>query len=245
MQALRVGQAPPEANYLVLDRGEVYAPSRWLIYRDGVYRLDAADARGALDALLVELDDAVIAANVQSALVVHAGAVEVGGRAAVLPAASGSGKTTLTAACVAAGAGYLTDEAVIIDRQTLQVRPYQRPLCVKAGSRRVFAELTGVPVPSDLAGTWHVPPSQLGSLSAGGVPAAVALPLYEADVGLVVEDVSRAEAVLALAGQASFLEQQGPQMLEVLARIVRQSTCVRIRYDDARVAAQAVLELLA
>ncbi len=226
------------------DRGAACAPARWLIRHGGELRGDASDPRGAVDALLVEFDDAVIRGNVDRALVVHAGAVEQGGNVAVLPAASGSGKTTLTAACVAAGARYVTDEAVVVDRDALRVVPYHRPLCVKSGSRTIFAELTGVPVPADLTGTWHVPPRLLGDLSDGGQPAVVVIPQYAPQVGLQVESISRAEAVLALAGQASFLEQQGPQMLEVLARIVRQSTYVRIRYDDARVAAQAVLELL-
>ena len=245
LAALGARPEPEAVRFAVADRGPEWGVARWTVYRHEEPRASTADPRTALDALLVDLDDAVISANVAKGLVVHAGAVERDGRVGVLPAASGSGKTTLTAACVAAGARYLTDEAVVITRDGEHVEPYHRPLCVKPGSRELFAALTGVPVPADLVGTWHVQPELLGELSAGGRPAAVIVPEYTASAGLVLDEISRAQAVLALAGQASFLEQQGREMLDVLAAVVRDSTCVRIRYDDARLAAQAVLELLA
>ena len=238
-------QPTPQRHYVLRDRGPSYYPTRWLVSADDDVLPGAPDAAAAVDALLVDLDGTVIARNSDRALVVHAGAVEVGGRVAVLPAASGSGKTTMTAACVAAGAAYVTDEAVVIERGSLRVEPYHRPLCVKPGSRQVLVDLTGLWAPEDPLCTWHVPPAALGKLSAGGEPAAVVLPHYRPAGGVEVESIPRAEAVLALAGQASYLSQQGPEMLEVLAAVVRGSTCVRIRYDDARVAAHAVLELLA
>jgi hypothetical protein len=58
---------------------------------------------------------------------IHAGVVEVDGRAVLLPGGSGTGKTTLVAALVARGARYLSDEYALIDDRGW-VHAYPRPL---------------------------------------------------------------------------------------------------------------------
>jgi hypothetical protein len=58
----------------------------------------------------------------------HAGAVELPDGALVSFGLSGAGKSTLTAALVQRGAGYLTDEASLIEPGTELVHPYAKPL---------------------------------------------------------------------------------------------------------------------
>jgi HPr kinase/phosphorylase len=63
----------------------------------------------------------------------HAAALDVGGRALVLCGASGAGKTTLTLALAARGLRLLTEEVVWIDKAGV-VRGLPRPIHVPAGS---------------------------------------------------------------------------------------------------------------
>ncbi len=68
---------------------------------------------------------------------VHAGVVARSGRTVAFPAPSGGGKSTLTAAAVAAGWAYGSDEALVLD-DDLRVVPYPRPLGLSAASRRLL-----------------------------------------------------------------------------------------------------------
>lgn len=61
----------------------------------------------------------------------HAGVVVASGGAVVLAAPSGTGKSTLTAACVLRGLGYLSDEALCLDRDAHAV-PFPKPLAIGA-----------------------------------------------------------------------------------------------------------------
>jgi hypothetical protein len=61
---------------------------------------------------------------------VHAGAVEYGGTALVIPGMSFAGKTMLATALVQAGAAYLSDEYAVIDEAGL-VHPFAKPLSIR------------------------------------------------------------------------------------------------------------------
>ena len=76
-------------------------------------------------------------------LVLHAGAVSLGGFGLLLPGPSGAGKSTLTAALVSGGFAYLSDEAAAIDPASLEIEPYPKPLSLHGGS----LALLGRPVP--------------------------------------------------------------------------------------------------
>lgn len=86
----------------------------------------------------VEFDDKVIA--------FHASAVECGGKAYVFLARSGAGKTTLCAYLTAHGFGYITEDCVLIDRETLRVYPYTAPLRLRPGGITAL-EAAGVCLP--------------------------------------------------------------------------------------------------
>ena len=64
-------------------------------------------------------------------LFIHAGVVSWHGRAIIFPGNSLFGKTHLTAALIAAGAEYLSDEYAVID-EDLRVHPFAKPLSIRA-----------------------------------------------------------------------------------------------------------------
>lgn len=70
-------------------------------------------------------------------LAVHAGGIASGGAVVALAADSGVGKSTLTAACLARGWEYVTDEALHLTRDGCVV-PYPKPLTLSASSRALL-----------------------------------------------------------------------------------------------------------
>jgi len=90
---------------------------------------------------------------------VHAGVVAHGGRAALLPGESFAGKTTLTAALVALGAVYYSDEFAVLDDDGL-VHPYAKGLSLRDNGRM---QRSDTPV-EDLGGVSGDDPLPLGLL---------------------------------------------------------------------------------
>jgi hypothetical protein len=62
----------------------------------------------------------------------HAGVIGIGDACLLLPASSGSGKSVLTAALVHSGLDYLSDEAALLVRDGLAIRPLPLSLAVKS-----------------------------------------------------------------------------------------------------------------
>jgi len=78
-------------------------------------------------------------------LLIHAATLVWRGRGVMLVGASGAGKSTLAAALVARGGRYLCDEFAVVDPHTLEIHPFPRALCVKAGSFGLIRDL-GLPL---------------------------------------------------------------------------------------------------
>lgn len=104
-------------------------------------------------------------------LLVHAGAVALEGRAVLFPGASGTGKSTITAACLARGMGYLSDEAVAVDLVSGLVTGLSRPIMLTPWSRRALRLDDGHEARGE--GKRAVPAERLGSTIVAG-PLAVA-----------------------------------------------------------------------
>jgi hypothetical protein len=82
----------------------------------------------------------------------HAGAVEIGRGAVLLPGTSGAGKSTLTAALLSVGAGFLSDDIVFLQPDThgVQVLAFADELDVTDTTAAMFpelADLVGAPAP--------------------------------------------------------------------------------------------------
>jgi hypothetical protein len=71
-------------------------------------------------------------------LLFHAGAIAFGELGCILPAQSGSGKSTLTAALIAEGMSYLSDEVAIISSDCGCLVPFAKSITVKPGSHELL-----------------------------------------------------------------------------------------------------------
>jgi hypothetical protein len=87
----------------------------------------------------LEVEDILAAATAgrvesSSDLLLHAGAVAHAVGAVAFPGHSGSGKSTITAACVQQGFGYVTDEMIAVDLESLAVTGLPRPVMLTSWS---------------------------------------------------------------------------------------------------------------
>jgi hypothetical protein len=161
-------------------------------------------------------------------LVLHAGGVEVEGVGVVFPGRMEAGKSTLAAGLVRAGLAYLTDEAVAIDRETLVIQPYPKPLSLDPGSWSLFPELEPH---ADLSSDdykreqWQVAPRRIRPGALGG-PCSIGLvmfPRYAAGAETTLEPLRRAEALMALSENTFRFTDHGRADLDLLADVVRGS----------------------
>jgi hypothetical protein len=163
-------------------------------------------------------------------LCVHAGVVASDAGALAVPGASGHGKTTLVAALVQAGFGYVSDEVLAVDRRTMRVHPFRRPLAL---AHDVWP-LLGLPerdrpVPG---AERHVSPARLGA--SGSAERVTQLVLTERGAGpLSVAPGSRAAAVRSLLTH-SFNHYRDPKSSFGMAvDLARDAQVWVARYRDA------------
>lgn len=197
--------------------------------------------------VLAEVNDAAVRSAPED-LVFHAGAVTSDDGAALMPAASNHGKSTLTTALVAAGLGYLTDEAAAVT-DDLVIRPFPKSIVLDPGSFPLFPELA--PSPADglgraLAGReWHIDARRVGSVSGPTPVRVVVCPSWRAGASTRVHRCSPADAMQLLLGEAFDFSEGGQIVFDRLAALVEDVPVYRLGYSDLREAVEQVRGLLA
>jgi hypothetical protein len=178
--------------------------------------------------------------------VLHASAVETGGRAVVLAGASGSGKSTLTAALVAHGAAYLGDDLLPLNRDGQKIGTFPVGLSVKSGSWPVVGpllpELDRLPV-YELRGLkvryldlLHRCPDPAGATRVG----CIVLPQFRAGASLRLTRIEPHETLAALLATGS--ECEGGTVLG-LAGLCDRRPAWRLEYGCLEQAVSAIREL--
>jgi len=137
----------------------------------------------------------------------HAGAVSNGRECLIFPALSGSGKSTLTAALVASGFSYCTDELVLLQAQTHLVQTIAAGIGIKSGSWDVlqpfYPHIMKLPAHRRLDGQavrYLLPtPDQLSDDMAQHHPIrALVFPAYQPDTEPCLERLTPANALCRL-----------------------------------------------
>lgn len=193
-----------------------------------------------------------IATRLYCDLLLHAGVVERGGRAIVMPAMPGSGKSTLTAALSLRGFRLLSDEFGVVRLSDAQLLPMLRPVALKNASIdviRAFAPeaVMGPRFPKTHKGTVaHLAPlaEHVEARHRPASPALVIFPRFDASAGVELEAVPRARAFARLAVNSFNYDALGPDGFDALTALVQASTCWTLRYGDLEGAVRAIGELL-
>jgi len=186
-------------------------------------------------------------------LLLHAGVVELDGRAAILPAMPGSGKSTLTAALAARGFRLLSDEFGVVRFSDGKVLPLLRPVALKNESIDVIATFApqatiGPRFPKTRKGTVaHMAPDAraVESRHVPATPALILFPRYDPQVDCLVEPERRSLAFTRLSINSFNYEMLGSAAFDAVAQLIESCRAYRLVYSDMDRAIAAIRDLLA
>lgn len=177
-------------------------------------------------------------------LMIHAGGVEQGGRAVIMPAPAGSGKTTLSAGLASRGWRLLSDELALLEPEGGTIHPVVRPLSLKNDAVRLIQRYSAGTVLSrqytDTAKgtiTFIKPPRESVLRAREPVlPHWVVFPKYAAGAPAVLEPVSKARAFFMISDNSFNYAIHGRQGFDAVARLIDACSCYSFTYsslDDA------------
>lgn len=217
----------------------VFEITRSALCVDGEPRLSDASVGRVLAALAEDLNRRAVTGCQHYA--VHAGVVRVGDRTIAWPAPSGAGKSTLTAACLQAGAAYVSDEALCVDYEDALVQPYPKPIALDGGS----LALLGLPELEPGLDERLITAAGLGARLANRPAPLTDLVRLDRRAGgpAVLDEVPRTQAVPLLL-EMSFNHYKRPaDSIELVARLARGVRMWRLGYADPNEAAAVLAQL--
>jgi HprK-related kinase A len=193
-----------------------------------------------------------LAERCNTLLLLHAGVVERGGTAVLLPALPGCGKSTLTAALSVSGFRLLSDEFGAVRLDDGACVPMLRPIALKNESIGVIARLRpDAALGPVFAGTRKGDVAHLGpdaeSVAKRHVPATarfVVFPQFQAGAATALEPIARARAFAKLAVNSFNYEVLGPAAFEAVGRLIARCDCYRLSYGDLADAVSVIGGLL-
>ncbi|WP_295431462.1 HprK-related kinase A [uncultured Thiodictyon sp.] len=185
-------------------------------------------------------------------LLLHAGALERGGRALLLPAMPGSGKSTLSTALAFRGWRFLSDEFGVILPGAATVAPLPRAIPLKNRSIQVIRDFAPEAVmgpvfektrKGDVA---HVRPphDSLARQLENAAPGWIVFPCFRAGGTTAVRTLPRSEAFTRLAQNSFNYRLLGERGFLDLTALVRACACFSLDFSDLDQAV-AVIEDLA
>ena len=157
---------------------------------------------------------------------VHAGSVAINDRALLLVGPSGAGKTSTVSTLLTCGASYLSDEVALLDPGTGAVLSFHLPMAIKPGTARAAGTLPpGREITSQGRVSFRLP-----LRLAREAPLRTVVFLERGDTPRL-RDLSRAEALLRLARQASSFQSADrvDDAFRAWARALRNVRCVELR----------------
>ncbi len=186
-------------------------------------------------------------------LLLHAGVVELDGRAVILPAMPGSGKSTLTAALATRGFRLLSDEFGVVRFGDGRLLALLRPVALKNESIDVIAKFApqatiGPRFPKTRKGTVaHMAPDAraIGDRHVPAKPALIVFPRYDPQVDCLVQPERRSLAFSRLSINSFNYEMLGPAAFDAVAGLIESCRAYRLVYSDMNRAIGAIRELLA
>jgi serine kinase of HPr protein (carbohydrate metabolism regulator) len=192
---------------------------------------------------LFEIDTIIFENTVydDSVLALHGSAVEYTGKAYLFPAGTGSGKTTLASYLTSSGFGYITDDCILIDRNTFEVYPYNCPIQLRDGGLEVLEKLDKAPSELQLLDNpvmqryIYIPqncvtqPTPLGGIYF----------IERSETENMIADISTNEKMTELMKAPITNYEITPEYLRLLARLT-QTVCRKLIYKDMEFVAEAI-----
>ena len=164
-----------------------------------------------------------------------------------MPGPSGTGKSTLVAALAMSGFGYLSDELAVVRMDSAGLLPFFKPICLKRGGWQVLKAEFGAATTllhayrADGEAVRYVAAPEPADSGVTPPVRFVILPSRSSGVRARVMPCSRSKALVELARNSLNLPRHGALGVETLARVVEESDCYDLRYDDLRGAVEAII----
>jgi HprK-related kinase A len=193
-----------------------------------------------------------LASRMYCDLLLHAGVVERGGAAIVMPAMPGSGKSTLTAALSLSGFRLLSDEFGVVRLSDSALLPMLRPVALKNASIDVIgtafpAAVIGPRFPKTHKGTVaHLAPqaSHVEARHVAAQPRLIIFPRFDAAIDVDLEPIGQGRAFARLAVNSFNYDALGPDAFDALGQVVQQSSCWVLHYGNLAGAIAAIRRLV-
>ncbi len=179
---------------------------------------------------------------------IHAGAVALGDRTAILAGWPASGKSTAITALVSAGFSYVTDERLVLTGDGRGVAGFPKPISLIAGSFGALAHLdpqrTGRGASSGT--TWQIPASAVGPVASqeSRAPSLLVFITYRPDVALRVVDVAPHKSAARLLGDSPDVIIRGHSGAHAIVSLVSSIRCVELEYSATDEMVTAMRDLL-
>jgi hypothetical protein len=214
------------------------------LYLDDVPLASCASIGDAIEWLLWDINRAVADASNEH-LLFHAGGVELGGTAFLLPAPSGSGKSTLVAGLVERGAGYLSDELIALEADGSLAHPYPKPIAIKPGSFEVLGHLRPEFLDGFATEEWYLGPESVrpGAVGRSCVPAVCVVPHFDAAGRNQLTRLTSTELFLALTVNSVNLAQHGEAGTKVLGELAQHCLGFELDFADLHEACRLIDDL--
>ena len=181
-----------------------------------------------------------VSSQVNRYLIIHAGVIERGGYAAILPAPPGFGKSTLCAALVHRGWRLLSDELALIRVSDGKVIPLPRPVSLKNQSIEIIQHYEpGATISRKVSDTikgtvahMKVPTNSIVRATETATPAWVIFPKFQADTPARLETLPRSRAFMRVADNAFNYSLLGIKGFETMAGLIDASLCYDFTYSN-------------
>lgn len=226
-----LGSTAPSTRYALRAAGDT------TLWRDGDLVARADDPGDLVVPLFADLTASAMASF--AGFAAHAAVVTGPGGSIALLGASGAGKSTLAAACLAAGLGYCSDEALCLRYDTAAVVPFPRPVSLLDDS----PVLAAAPGGRRRGGYFH--PGELGgAVDHAPPPVAHVVILGDRATGAPVLTASgAADGVQALLHMGFNHFRAPAEAVDVTTRVVAAAAVWRLRTGDPARTAAVIAEL--
>jgi hypothetical protein len=182
----------------------------------------------------------------------HAAAVIRNDTCVLMPGASGSGKTTLTAAALAYGFQYCSDDLILLTHEPIRVRPVPTCLGLKSGSWNVlaglFPQIHELPthVRADGKKIRYLPPGNGISQTPDSYAVThLVFPVWSTGSAATARKIGTAEALARLTASGYDLPNRiNNDVVGSLIRYISQLQCFELLYDSTEDAIHTLSDLL-
>ena len=193
-----------------------------------------------------------IASSAHTYLIIHAAAVERGGRVAILPGGPGAGKSTLVAALAFRGWRLMSDELALLRMTDGAVIALARPISLKNESIDIVKRFEPTAVLSaavrdtvkGAVALLRAPDASIDRVDEPGMPGWIVFPRWQAGAEARLEPRSKAASLIEIALHAFNYHVHEERGFDLLADVVDRCGCYDFTYSRLEDALDAFAALV-